>query len=213
MSDAGSSGHGEHEKAADPGQDPRGSSSDRAKQAGNGEKLDVAFRVTTPQLVSVAIMSVVALAGGLVFSAWKFNLSIGAQDVDGAVMAPGMIMTRDMPADAMRDMAAVDPDDLTYRAPVDARGDQPMEPVMDGDVKVYELEAAAIEWNILEYERVSGCQKLARHPTTKGHGSSPPPDTQRATFVPVAISTGGVAGVLYFRTRLLTPMTKWCAVT
>ena len=63
-------------------------------------------------------------------------------------------MTRDMPAEAMRDMAAVDPDFLTYRAPVNARGDQPLEPTMDGDVKVYELEAATIEWNILEYERV-----------------------------------------------------------
>ena len=154
MTDSGSSGHSQHEKPPDSGQKPGGSSSDRAKPTDNGEKLDVAFRVTAPQLVAMAMMSIMALAGGLVFSAWKFNLGIGARDVGGAVMAPGMIMTRDMPAAAMRDMAAVDPDDLTYRAPVDARGDQPMEPVMDGEVKVYELEAAAIEWNILEYERV-----------------------------------------------------------
>jgi FtsP/CotA-like multicopper oxidase with cupredoxin domain len=99
-------------------------------------------------------MSVIALATGLVLSASIANLGIGARDVDGAVMPPGMIMTRDMPAQGMRDMAAVDPDDLTYRAPVDARGDQPLEPKMDGEVKVFELDAAAIEWNILDYERV-----------------------------------------------------------
>jgi FtsP/CotA-like multicopper oxidase with cupredoxin domain len=114
----------------------------------------LAFRVTRPQLVAATVMSLVALAAGLVLSASIANLGIGARDVDGAVMPPGMIMTRDTPAAGMRDMAAVDPDALTYRAPVDARGDQPLEPTMDGDVKVYELETAAIEWNILGYERV-----------------------------------------------------------
>jgi FtsP/CotA-like multicopper oxidase with cupredoxin domain len=114
----------------------------------------LAFRVTRPQLVAATVMSLVALAAGLVLSASIANLGIGARDVDGAVMPPGMIMTRDTPAAGMRDMAAVDPDALTYRAPVDARGDQPLGPTMDGDVKVYELETAAIEWNILGYERV-----------------------------------------------------------
>jgi FtsP/CotA-like multicopper oxidase with cupredoxin domain len=115
---------------------------------------DLAFRVTRPQLAAASVMSLVALAAGLVLSASIANLGIGAREVDGAVMPPGMIMTRDTPAAGMRDMAAVDPDALTYRAPVDARGDQPLEPTMDGDVKVYELETAAIEWNILGYERV-----------------------------------------------------------
>jgi FtsP/CotA-like multicopper oxidase with cupredoxin domain len=116
--------------------------------------LDVAYRVTRPQLVATAAMSLVVLAAGLVLSASVANLGIGARDVDGAVMPPGMIMTRDMPAQGMRDMAAVNPDALTYRAPVDARGDQPLEPTMDGTVKVFNLEAAAIEWNILPYQRV-----------------------------------------------------------
>jgi FtsP/CotA-like multicopper oxidase with cupredoxin domain len=116
--------------------------------------LDVAYRVTRPQLAATVAMSLVALAAGLVLSASIANLGIGARDVDGAVMPPGMIMTRDTPARAMRDMAAVDPDALTYRAPVDARGDQPLEPTMDGEVKVFELETAVIEWNILDYERV-----------------------------------------------------------
>jgi FtsP/CotA-like multicopper oxidase with cupredoxin domain len=110
--------------------------------------------VTRPQLAATAAISLVVLAVGLVLSASVANLGIGARDVDGAVMPPGMIMTRDMPAQGMRDMAAVDPDALTYRAPVDARGDQPLAPTMDGEVKVFDLEAAVIEWNILPDERV-----------------------------------------------------------
>ena len=120
----------------------------------DGQGQDVAFRVTRPQLAAAVTMSLVALAAGLILSASIANLGIGARDVDGAVMPPGMIMTRDTPARAMRDMAAVDPDALTYRAPVDARGDQPLEPTMDGEVKVFELETSVIEWNILDYERV-----------------------------------------------------------
>lgn len=123
----------------------------------NGSALkaeEMAFRVTRPQLVAVAMLSVLALIAGLLFSASYANLGIGARDVDGAVMAPGMIMTRDMPAAAMRDMAAVDPGDVTYQAAADARGDQPLEPRMEGDVKVFDLTAEVITWNILSYERM-----------------------------------------------------------
>ncbi|MBA2382793.1 MAG: copper oxidase [Chloroflexi bacterium] len=115
---------------------------------------DVAFRATRPQIASIAVLSVVALAGALVFSASYANLSLGAHDVGGLVMPPGMIMTRDTPGQAMRDMAAVDPTTVSYRAPVDAQGDQPLEPRIEGGVKVYDLEASVIEWNILPYERV-----------------------------------------------------------
>lgn len=114
----------------------------------------MAFRVTRPQLVSVAIVSVLALVGGILFSASSFNLGIGAREVKGVVMPPGMIATRDTPAAAMRDMAAVDPTTVSYQAPVDARGDQTLEPRLDGEVKVFELEASVIEWNILPYQRV-----------------------------------------------------------
>ena len=102
----------------------------------------------------IAFLSVVALAGALVFSASYANLSLGARDVGGLVMPPGMIMTRDTPGQAMRDMAAVDPTAVSYRAPVDARGDQPLEPRIENGVKVFDLEASVIEWNILPYERV-----------------------------------------------------------
>ena len=120
----------------------------------SGGPLDVAYRATTAQIASIAIVSVVALLAGIVFSASYANLSLGARDVGGAVMPPGMIMTRDTPGQAMRDMAAVDPTTVSYRAPVDARGDQPLEARIEDGVKVYDLEASVIEWNILPYERV-----------------------------------------------------------
>jgi len=82
-----------------------------------GGPLDVAYRVTRPQLAAVALASVVLLAGALLFSASRVNLGLGADDVGGLVMPPGMIMTRDTPGQAMRDMAAVDPGAVAYRAP------------------------------------------------------------------------------------------------
>ena len=115
---------------------------------------DPAFGVTRPQLVAVSLISLVALAAGLVYAAATVNLGLGARDVGGAVMPPGMVMTRDTPGEAMRDMAAVDPTSVSYRAPVDARGDQPLEARIEGGVKVYDLTVSVIEWNILPYERV-----------------------------------------------------------
>jgi FtsP/CotA-like multicopper oxidase with cupredoxin domain/uncharacterized membrane protein len=119
-----------------------------------GGPIDVAYRVTRPQLAAVALASVVLLAGALLFSASRVNLGLGADDVGGLVMPPGMIMTRDTPGQAMRDMAAVDPSAVSYRAPVDARGDQPLGARHENGVKVYDLETSVIEWNILPYERV-----------------------------------------------------------
>jgi FtsP/CotA-like multicopper oxidase with cupredoxin domain len=111
--------------------------------------------VTRPQLSAVALLTILALVLGVLLPAQKVNLTLSADDVGGAVMPEGMIMTSDTPGEAMRDMAAVDPDDVSYTAPASARGDQPLEPrVVDG-VKVFELEASVIRWNILSYERVS----------------------------------------------------------
>jgi manganese oxidase len=69
-------------------------------------------------------------------------------------MAPGMIMEWDTPAEAMVDMAAVDPGDVDYTAPEDTRGDQLLEPRIENGVKVFDLEISVIEWNILDDERV-----------------------------------------------------------
>src|SRR3954447_4787276 len=99
-------------------------------------------RVTRPQLAVVTMLTVLALIAAIIWSASYTNLSIGADDVDGAIMPPGMIMTRDMSAEAMRDMAAVDPDGVSYPAPADVRGDQPLEPRIEDDVKVFDLETS-----------------------------------------------------------------------
>lgn len=124
------------------------------RSSGLGTGVDVAYRVTRPQIVAMAFLSVVALAAGIGWSASTSNLGIGARDVAGAIMPPGMVSSRDTPAQAMRDMSAVDPSTVSYRAPADARGDQPLEARMENGVKVYDLETSVIEWNILDYERV-----------------------------------------------------------
>ncbi|MHB8611313.1 MAG: multicopper oxidase family protein [Candidatus Dormibacteraceae bacterium] len=111
--------------------------------------LPVALRPTRPQLAAWAIASVLALTAGMLWSAYTTNLKLSARDVGGAVMPPGMIMTRDLPGAAMRDMAAVDPNSVSYRASPNAQGDQELFPRLDGGVKVFDLEVSVIEWWIL----------------------------------------------------------------
>jgi len=108
-----------------------------------------ALRPTRPQLAAISIASVIALTAGLLWSAYTTNLTLGARDVGGAVMPPGMVMTRDLPAAAMRDMAAVDPNAVSYRAPADTYGDQVLPPRFEGGVKVFNLDVSVIEWRIL----------------------------------------------------------------
>jgi FtsP/CotA-like multicopper oxidase with cupredoxin domain len=110
--------------------------------------------VTRPQVVAVIVITLLALVGGLLWSAHYGNLTLGAHDVQGAVMAPGMIMTRDTPGEAMRDMAAVDPDAVRFVAPADARGDQDLVPRIEDGVKVFDLETSVVEWHILDNEPV-----------------------------------------------------------
>jgi FtsP/CotA-like multicopper oxidase with cupredoxin domain len=111
--------------------------------------------VTRPQLGAVAQLTVVALLAGTLLPAQKVNLGLSADDVKGAIMPPGMIMVRDTPGQAMRDMSAVNPDLPSYDAPKDARGDRTLIPRVEGGVKVYDLDASVIRWNILSYEQVS----------------------------------------------------------
>ena len=104
---------------------------------------------TRPQMAAVTGMTLVLLAAGMVLPALVVNLRLSARDVDGAIMPPGMIMSWDTPAAAMRDMRAVHPRFVSYVAPVDARGDQPLAPKIDRGVKVFDLEASVIRWTIL----------------------------------------------------------------
>jgi len=135
------SAHGDHR----PGSGPT---------AGSADHLPPALRPTRPQLVAWSVASVLVLAAALVYSAARVNLGLGAGDVGGVVMPPGMVMTRDTPGDAMREMAAVDPDDVGYTAPPGARGGQVLEPRLESGIKVFDLEVSVIEWNILPDERV-----------------------------------------------------------
>jgi manganese oxidase len=105
--------------------------------------------VTRPQLAAVAGVSIIALAIGMVAPANWRNLALSARDVGGAIMPPGMIMDRNTPAEAMRDMAAVDPRDVTARYGIDAHGDRELAPRMEGDVKVFDLDTSVIRWSIL----------------------------------------------------------------
>jgi manganese oxidase len=110
--------------------------------------------VTRPQIAAVSLLTLLALIAGLLWSANYGNLTLGVHDVEGAVMAPGMIMTRDTPGESMHDMAAVDPDEIRFTAPADARGDQELAPRIVDGVKVFDLETSVIEWNILPDETV-----------------------------------------------------------
>lgn len=102
-------GHGS--KQADQGEHGSGHGSLPSRSA-HGMKADV----TRPQLASVAFLTVLAFLGGMVLPGLKVNLGLSADDVGGAIMPPGMVMARDTPGEAMRDMSAIDPDLVSYRA-------------------------------------------------------------------------------------------------
>ena len=74
--------------------------------------------------------------------------------VGGVIMPPGMIMDFNTPAETMRSMGAVLPRDITYRAPIEARGDQLLEPRLENGVKVFDIESSVIRWSILPDETV-----------------------------------------------------------
>lgn len=75
--------------------------------------------------------------------------------MNGLVMPPGMIMTADMSNQQMQDMAAVDLSKISYTAPADARGDQPLTPQIVDGVKVFNLDVSLIKWNILPDKQVA----------------------------------------------------------
>jgi FtsP/CotA-like multicopper oxidase with cupredoxin domain len=120
----------------------------------NMPNLRLAERPTSAQIFAVSSLSVLALAAGLIYSALFTNLNLSAEDVGGAIMPPGMIMTWDTPGESMRDMAAIDPRAVAYTAPADAQGDQVLEPRLEDGVKVFDLDVSVIRWNILDDEQV-----------------------------------------------------------
>ncbi len=141
----------------------------RQDSAGGMAGMDMVPKVTRPQIVAVTLLTVLALAGGTLLAALFGDLSmrpgtmpatggmtgvVAPMNMNGLIMPPGMIMTADMSPESLRDMAAVDPATVTYTAPADARGDQPLQPRLDNGVKVFDLTTEIIRWNILPDRQV-----------------------------------------------------------
>jgi manganese oxidase len=104
---------------------------------------------TPPQLVALGGLSLLALAIGLLAPANWINMRLSARDVGGVIMPPGMIMDRNTSADAMRDMAAIDPRRVAASYGLGVRGDNLVPYRMEGNVKVFELRTSVIRWTIL----------------------------------------------------------------
>jgi len=105
--------------------------------------------LTRPQLVAITMFTLLMLITGMTLPAAFVNLRLSAHDVGGAIMPPGMIMTQETPAAAMRDMAAVDPRNVTASYGPNKRGGQPLAPRIENGVKVFDLETSVIRWQIL----------------------------------------------------------------
>jgi len=113
------------------------------------EPLPPALAPTRTQVAAMASFTLIMLAGGYAFPFTKVNMGLSAHEVGRSIMAPGMIMTVDTPAEAMKDMAAVDPRGVTFAATADARGATVLEPRIENGVKVFDLTASVIRWTIL----------------------------------------------------------------
>jgi manganese oxidase len=105
--------------------------------------------ITRPQLAAVTGFTFLMLVAGMALPALVVNMTLSARDVGGLMMPPGMIMTRDLPGEAMQDMAAVHPRLVTYTASKEATGDHPLIPQIEDGVKVFHLETSVIRWHIL----------------------------------------------------------------
>ena len=111
--------------------------------------------VTRTQLVAVTGFTLLMLIAGMYVPAAFFNLRLSSESVGRSIMPPGMITTTETPADAMRDMAALDPRLISYHAPIAARGDRPLVPRIENGVKVFDFEASVIQWYILPNKSVT----------------------------------------------------------
>jgi manganese oxidase len=131
-----------------PAENPAMEKMDHSKMA-HGSGHQMGGDATTPQLAALAGVTGFLLISGMVIPGFSVNLGLSARDVDASIMPPGMINTFDLPGEAMKDMAAVKPRQVTYITPPDAKGDQVLQPRVENGVKVFDLEASIIRWNIL----------------------------------------------------------------
>src|SRR3984893_8011471 len=107
-----------------------------AHQGHQGMKSDA----TIAQIAGLAVVSFLALLIGMLAPANWVNMALSARDVGGELMPPGMIMDRNTSADAMRDMAAVDPRLVSASYDLGVLGDQELPFRMEGTVKVFDLD-------------------------------------------------------------------------
>ena len=105
--------------------------------------------MTRPQLAAVGGVSVLLLLTGMAAPANFVNMRLSARDVGGTIMPRGMVMDRDTPGEAMRDMSAVLPRYVTATYGLDKHGDQELAPRIENGVKVFDLETSVIRWQIL----------------------------------------------------------------
>ena len=138
--------HGDHNTSSQP--------STAGGLAGHGTEQSAAFAPTRTQVAAIASSATLMLAVGFTYPFSQVNMSLSAHDVGDVIMAPGMIMDFDTPGAAMRDMSAVDPRRVSYRAADDEIGGRILAPSVDGAIKVFDLEASVIRWSILPGETV-----------------------------------------------------------
>ena len=127
------------------GHNPAAAQRTKAHSAGH----QIGSDATKPQLIALAGVTSFLLVSGMVFPGFSVNLRLSARDVDASIMPPGMISTFDLSGEAMREMAAVKPRQVAYVASKDAKGDQVLQPRIFNGVKVFDIEASVIRWNIL----------------------------------------------------------------
>uniref|UniRef100_B0SUW9 Multicopper oxidase type 3 n=1 Tax=Caulobacter sp. (strain K31) TaxID=366602 RepID=B0SUW9_CAUSK len=109
----------------------------------------MASDATSAQIAALGIVSSLALVAGMI-APWNWiNMTLSAHQVGGAIMPPGMIMDRDTPAEAMIDMAAVDPRQVKATYGVEVRGARPLPFRLENGVKIFELETSVFRWTIL----------------------------------------------------------------
>jgi hypothetical protein len=105
--------------------------------------------MTRPQLAAVGGVSVLLFLTGMAAPANFVNMRLSAKDVGGTIMPRGMVMDRDTPGEAMRDMSAVHPRYVTAEYGLDKHGDQELAARIENGVKVFDLETSVIRWQIL----------------------------------------------------------------
>lgn len=146
--------HGGSRQAVKPSKDKHaamkmGPSAGASAPSGGPRAMDDAAAVTRTQLVTLTAFTFVLLLAGMFAPGAFVNLGLRADVIRGAIMPPGMITTPETPADAMLDMAAADPRLSSFTAAPTARGDQLLAPRIENGVKVFDLDASVIRWNIL----------------------------------------------------------------